>query len=77
MGFEPVDFAGGRTRHCADHLTVDDKLELVILSGDGDNLAGVDQADLDALQGRASGTPAPSLSPDEERNSAKWPRAIA
>jgi hypothetical protein len=39
VGFEPVDFARGRARHRADHLTVDDELELVILSGDGDNLA--------------------------------------
>ena len=42
MGFEPVYFAGGRARHRADHLTVDNEPELVVLSGHGDILPGVD-----------------------------------
>lgn len=50
-----VDLTGGRARHRADHLTVDDEQELALLCGNVHRLAGVDDADVDALGGDHDG----------------------
>jgi hypothetical protein len=51
VGLVPVDLAGGGAGHDAGGLPVDDEPEAVVLGGDGDDLARVDQADLDLLGG--------------------------
>jgi hypothetical protein len=55
----PVEFAGGGARHHADGSAVGPDPEAVVLGGDGDELARVDQADLDLLvqQGRLHAIP--------------------
>ena len=55
----PVEFAGGGARHHADGSGVGLDPEAVVLGGDGDDLARVDQADLDRLvqQGRSPAIP--------------------
>ncbi|HET6191187.1 MAG TPA: hypothetical protein VFE59_29820 [Trebonia sp.] len=68
MGFELLYFAGGRARHCADHLTVDDEPELVVLSGHGDVRAGVDHADVDALGGDHDGAALGDAPLDDRRS---------
>lgn len=51
VGLVPVDLAGGGAGHDADGLPVDGEPEAVVLGGDGEDLARVDQADLDLLGG--------------------------
>jgi hypothetical protein len=46
-----VDLPGRGPGHDGDGLAVDVEPEAVIVSGDGDDLAGVDHADLDSLGG--------------------------
>jgi hypothetical protein len=46
----PVDLPAAGAGHSGDTLAVDAELECVVVRGDGDNLAGVDHADLDALR---------------------------
>ena len=67
MGFESVYFTGGRARHRADHLTVDDEPELVVLSGHGDLFAGVDHTDVDPLGGDHDGAALGHAPPDDDR----------
>jgi len=51
-----VDLAGGGAGHDADGLPIDEEPEAVVLGGDGDDLARVDQADPDLL-GVGNATP--------------------
>src|SRR5215472_12445812 len=46
-----IDFAAGGAGHDPGGLAVDDQPEAVVLGDDGDDLAGMGHADLDALAG--------------------------
>jgi hypothetical protein len=62
VGFVTVDLLAGGAGHDACGLPVDDQPEAVVPGDDGDDLARMDHADLDALAGdldaAAAGDPA-------------------